>query len=392
MSKRSLKRIICLLLGIVLVCASATSVPAVAASAKDKELQSQIDQLEAKSKELEAEIKELKKDKSKQKALKNALQKKIDNVQSEINLCNSKINGYQTKIKESEAIIAKKNAEMEDNIDAFKSRMRIIYMTGNGNGEVNILLGADDFSDFLTLSALTGKVSARDKALMEDIKEEIKEVKAQEEVMKTYISEQNEVKKTLASKKSVLDADMSEHDEILDELNADQKKLEKENKIYEKAIQQIEDEIAGKNKEASQSGVVYDGGQFIWPTPGYYKVYSGYGQRRGKLHKGIDISQSGINGARIVASASGVVIAAGWNSGGYGNYVMINHGTLNGKTYITLYAHLSKVATRVGANVSKGQYIGNVGSTGRSSGPHLHYEIRVNGSPKNPMSFFSKVK
>lgn len=392
MSKRSLKRLICLLLGAALVFTSATAVPAVAASAKDKELQSQIDQLEAKSKELEAEIKALKKDKSKQKALKNALQKKIDNVQSEINLCNSRINGYQTKIRESEELIAKKNAEMEDNIKAFKSRMRIIYMSGNGNGEVNILLGADDFSDFLTLSALTGKVSARDKALMEDIKEEIKDVKAQEEVMKTYIAAQNDVKKTLASKKSVLDADMSEHDEILDELNADQKKLEKENKIYEKAIQQIEDEIAGKNKEASQSGVVYDGGQFIWPTPGYYKVYSGYGQRRGKLHKGIDISQGGINGARIVASASGVVIAAGWNSGGYGNYVMINHGTLNGKTYITLYAHLSKVATRVGAKVNKGQYIGNVGSTGRSSGPHLHFEIRVNGSPKNPMSYFSKVK
>lgn len=392
MSKRSLKRLICLLLGAALVFTSATAVPAVAASDKDKELQSQIDQLEAKSKELEAEIKALKKDKSKQKALKNALQKKIDNVQSEINLCNSKINGYQTKIRESEELIAKKNAEMEDNIKAFKSRMRIIYMSGNGNGEVNILLGADDFSDFLTLSALTGKVSARDKALMEDIKEEIKDVKAQEEVMKTYIAAQNDVKKTLASKKSVLDADMSEHDEILDELNADQKKLEKENKIYEKAIQQIEDEIAGKNKEASQSGVVYDGGQFIWPTPGYYKVYSGYGQRRGKLHKGIDISQGGINGARIVASASGVVIAAGWNSGGYGNYVMINHGTLNGKTYITLYAHLSKVATRVGAKVNKGQYIGNVGSTGRSSGPHLHFEIRVNGSPKNPMSYFSKVK
>ncbi len=390
MSKKNIKRLICLLLGIMLVFTSVTIMPATAAT--DKELQNQIDELEAKSQELEAEIKALKKDKSQQQKLKNALQKKIDNVQAEINLCNSKISGYQTKIKENEELIANKKAEMEDNIKAFKSRMRIIYMSGNGNGSVNILLGADDFTDFLTLSALTGKVSARDKVLMEDIKEEIKEVKAQEEVLQTYIDAQNEAKKTLASKKSVLDADMSEHDEILDELNADQKKLEKENKIYENAIQAIEDEIAGKNKEASQSGVVYDGGQFLWPTPGYYKVYSGYGQRRGKLHKGIDISQSGINGAKIVASASGVVIAAGWNSGGYGNYVMINHGTLNGNTYITLYAHLSKVATKVGANVSKGQYIGNVGSTGRSSGPHLHYEIRVNGSPKNPMNYFSKVK
>lgn len=390
MSKKNLKRLLCLLLGVMLVLTSATAVPSVAAT--DKELQNQIDELEEKSKELEAEIKELKKDKSQQQKLKNALQKKIDNVQAEINLCNSKISGYQSKIKESEELIAQKNAEMEDNIKAFKSRLRIIYMSGNGTGSMNVLLGADDFTDFLTLSALTGKVSARDQALMEDIKEDIKEVKAQQEVLRTYIQAQNDAKATLASKKSVLDADMSEHDEILDDLSSEQKKLEKENKIYEKAIQAIEDEIAGKNKEAAQSGVVYDGGQFLWPTPGYYNVYSAYGQRRGKLHKGIDISQSGINGAKIVASASGVVIAAGWNSGGYGNYVMINHGTLNGKTYITLYAHMSKVRTSVGARVTKGQLIGNVGSTGRSSGPHLHFEIRVNGSPKNPMSYFSKVK
>lgn len=390
MSKKNLKRLLCLLLGVMLVLTSATAVPSVAAT--DKELQNQIDELEEKSKELEAEIKELKKDKSQQQKLKNALQKKIDNVQAEINLCNSKISGYQSKIKESEELIAQKNAEMEDNIKAFKSRLRIIYMSGNGTGSMNVLLGADDFTDFLTLSALTGKVSARDQALMEDIKEDIKEVKAQQEVLRTYIQAQNDAKATLASKKSVLDADMSEHDEILDDLNSEQKKLESENKAYEKAIQAIEDEIAGKNKEAAQSGVVYDGGQFLWPTPGYYNVYSAYGQRRGKLHKGIDISQSGINGAKIVASASGVVIAAGWNSGGYGNYVMINHGTLNGKTYITLYAHMSKVRTSVGARVTKGQLIGNVGSTGRSSGPHLHFEIRVNGSPKNPMSFFSKVK
>lgn len=390
MSKKSLKHLLCLLLGVLLVLSSATAVPTIAAT--DKELQNQIDELEEKSKELEAEIKALKKDKSQEQALKNALQKKINNVQAEINLCNSKISSYQSKIKESEALIAQKNVEMEDNIKSFKSRLRVIYMSGNGTGSMNVLLGADDFTDFLTLSALTGKVSARDKALMEDIKEEIKEIQAQEEVLRTYIEAQNEAKATLAEKKSVLDADMSEHDQILDDLNSEQKKLESENKAYEKAIQEIEDEIASKNKTASQSGVVFDGSQFIWPTPGYYNVYSAYGQRRGKLHKGIDISQSGINGARIVASASGVVIAAGWNNGGYGNYVMVNHGTLDGKTYITLYAHMSKVATKVGAKVTKGQLIGYVGSTGRSSGPHLHFEIRVNGSPKNPMNYFSKVK
>ncbi|MBQ6569094.1 MAG: M23 family metallopeptidase [Clostridia bacterium] len=123
---------------------------------------------------------------------------------------------------------------------------------------------------------------------------------------------------------------------------------------------------------------------FTWPVPGYRSISSPFGRRWGKLHKGIDISSRGINGASIVAAASGRVVASryGYN-GGYGNYILIDHG--NGIQ--TRYAHCSKLLVSAGARVSKGQVIAKVGSTGHSTGPHLHFEVRVNGTPKNPMNY-----
>ena len=390
--KRStyLRRLLCLMMSFLLIFACASVIPASAAT--QTQMQSQINSLEAKSKKLEAEISKLKKDKSQQEKLKNALKSKVDTVQSEINLCNSKIRSYQAAIDESEKKIAQKNADMEENIRLFKERIRIIYMTNSANGTANILLGAEDFAEFLTLSALTGKVSARDKTLMEDISAAIQEIQAEEAMLQSNMDAQNSAKATLAEKKSELSKDMAEYDSIISGLQGKQKKLEEENKTYEKAIKSLENQIASLSKSASLSGVVYDGSQFGWPCPGYYTVYSPYGMRSGRMHKGIDISSSGIYGASVVSAGSGVVIAAGWNSGGYGNYVMVNHGTKDGRTYITLYGHLSSVLTSVGASVSKGTVIGKVGSTGRSSGPHLHYEIRVNGSAVNPMGYYSKVK
>lgn len=365
-------------------------VSAIAASKSD--MQSQINELEKKSSKIEEKIKKLKKDKSQQNVLKSALQSKIDNIQAQINVCNAKINSYQSQINAGQAKIDQKRIEMEDNIRLFKERIRIIYMTGSGQSDVNVILGADNFSEYLTLSALTGKVSARDKKLMEDIKDSISEIEAEQAVVKQYMAAQNDAKSVLAQKRAVLDADMAEYNGVINSINSEQSKLEKENAQYEKAIKNLERSIQNLSRQAANSNVVYSGEKFTWPVPGYYNVYSPYGTRNGRLHAGIDISSSGINGKTVVAAASGVVIAAGWNSGGYGNYIMINHGSSGGNTYVTLYGHLSSVGTSVGATVSRGQAIGRVGSTGRSSGPHLHFEIRVNGSARNPMGYFGSVK
>ncbi len=124
-------------------------------------------------------------------------------------------------------------------------------------------------------------------------------------------------------------------------------------------------------------------GMFTWPVPGVKHVSSYYGMRWGKLHKGIDISTSGIYGRTVVAAASGKVTRAGWFSS-YGYCVDIQHSS----GYLTRYAHLSKISVSKGQYVSSGQAIGKVGNSGNSTGPHLHFEIRLNGNTKNPMNYY----
>ena len=138
------------------------------------------------------------------------------------------------------------------------------------------------------------------------------------------------------------------------------------------------------------SGGYVSKGNFTWPVPSCTHLSRGFGDTSmGSFHKGVDIASGGIYGAAIVAADSGRVIMAGWGNygtgyGGYGNVVAIDHGG----GYSSLYGHMSRVAVSTGQQVSKGQVIGYVGSTGDSTGPHCHFEIRVNGVAKNPMNWF----
>ena len=138
------------------------------------------------------------------------------------------------------------------------------------------------------------------------------------------------------------------------------------------------------NETASPNPNITGSGRFTWPLPGVSTISSYYGMRWGRLHSGIDISCSGVYGRTIVAADAGTVTTVKNSPSGYGLHVIINHG--NG--YTTLYAHCSSVLVSAGQTVSKGQAIAKVGNSGRSTGPHLHFEIRVNGTAKNPMNWF----
>lgn len=132
-------------------------------------------------------------------------------------------------------------------------------------------------------------------------------------------------------------------------------------------------------KKASKVG----SGSFTWPVPGVRTISSPYGYRWGRMHSGIDISTTGVYGRTVVAADSGTVTVKN-SASGYGLHIIISHG--NG--YSTCYAHLSSVSVSSGQTVAKGQAIGKVGNSGSSTGPHLHFEIRVNNSPRNPMNYF----
>ena len=398
----------------VVVCISifvtAFSASSSVSAASKSQLQNSIAALEEQSKELEAEIKALQGKINEQSALKKAIEKKIALVQEEINLCNAEISKINTAIKENNAAIEERNSEIEADKLEFKKRLRAIYMS-NSQSEVQILLGANDFASFLQLSQLTATVSARDKLLIENLVAEIKELEALNDENNKLLEEQVEIKKLVAQKQQELLNENASIQSVINEIDSAQTSLENKNESIEEQIKEYEKMIESMASASGNTSVVYDGGDFLWPTPGFYRISAGYQSNdavhRGR-HNGIDIigGYSGaIAGAAIVAIADGVVTRANNTcrhnyakngscgcGGGYGNYCTVNHGTNNGRTYVATYGHMSYTTVSVGQHVKKGDVIGYVGTTGWSTGYHLHFGLSVNGAWVNPMNYYSKVK
>lgn len=372
-------------------------VPAGAASTS--QMREDINDLEKKSQELEKEIAKLKKNKAEQNKIKAKLDDQITVLQEQVAACQRLIGSYKGEIKEYEAKIAEKEAEIEDTKYLFRQRMRSIYMSGSTNNDLMVLLDADSFSDYLALSEVSKTIAAHDKKIVTEITTAIETINESKKAMNEKIAAQNELKKTLASKQAKLKTQQAEINGVIADINKDQSALEKENKQYEAAIKKLEQEIQNALAGATGSkNPVFVSGRFTWPCPGYYNITSYYGYRvnpvsgKYKLHGGIDIASAGIYGKPIVAAADGVVLSAGYNTGGFGNWVMINHGTYGGKQYATVYAHMCKTpSVKAGQKVKAGQTLGYVGSTGNSTGNHLHFEIRVNGDRVNPMNYFNRA-
>lgn len=379
-------------------------------AATASQLNSQIAALEKQSQELEKEINKLQGQINAQVKLKKAVEQKIAVVQQQINLCNSEIAKLNDEISKNNAAIKKSNEDIEADKLSFKKRLRAIYMTNSGNN-LQILLGADNFADFLYLAQLTSSMSAKDKKLIEGLIAEIKKLEKKQEENKVLLEAQQAVKSIVAAKQKELQAEGNKIQSLINSIDSDQSQLEATNKQVEADIKAYQKELASMTSSGGTS-FVYDGGDFLWPVPGHYKI-SAYFQSNDSIHKGhhdgIDIAGSGIAGKPIVAISDGVIIKAynscthnyGKNSsckdlngnrcgGGFGNYVRINHGTKDGKTYVVTYAHMSSAAITSGT-VKKGQTIGYVGTTGWSTGYHLHFGIAVNGVWKDPFLYYKKV-
>lgn len=373
-----------------LVCSGSLGIEALAAKSQSQ-INDEISKLEDKANLIKNELNKLKKEKAEQAKIQNKINSQISNTQALINACQAEIDRYQAKIDANEAKIEEQNEIKDEIITDFKKRLRAIYMSNSGN-QIQVLLGADSFADFLTLSELSKRTSEKDRETVDKIIEIIDDINKKQAEIKVDLDAQNVVRKKLATQRSELNAQMSQVEssmsEIQNDINANNATL----KEYNKAIDSLEADLEKYYGVAQQSTLKYDGSQFKWPVPGYYTVTSSFKWRWGRQHKGIDISGANIHGSKIVAALDGEVLTAGWNNGGYGNYVMINHGKRNGSSYVTLYAHMSSVATSAGKKVKKGDVIGYVGNTGRSYGAHLHFEIRINNTPINPKPYFNNIK
>ncbi len=380
-----------------------------AAAATESELRSEISKIQNEQNQLKSQINSLKSDKAKQQELKAAIEKQMSLVQKEIDLCNQEISSINSKIAANKAEIDKKNAEIEADKLAFKKRLRAIYMSSS-DSNVQILLGADDFSQFLQLSQLTASVSARDKLMIQKIVEAVEALEAKQAENNKLLEEQKSVKATITAKQNELKAQSNEIQAVISQISKEQNEAQSEMDKNTKELAEMQKELTAiLNSANSGTNVVYDGGQFLWPTPTITRITSYFGPRWGTNHNGIDIS-NGTYGAKIVAIADGVVTRSvnhcthnypkssdccgiSGQGKGYGNHVVIDHGRgSDGSTYAAYYAHMSSVAVSTGQHVKKGQTIGYVGCTGYSTGPHLHFGLIVNGGWKDPMRYYSSTK
>ncbi len=388
---KSLKRVFAVLLSLVILASVPLSVSALTVS----EMQSEVKRLEAEAAAIKADINNLKNQKADKQKIKNALDRQINNLQSQINVCIDRINKVEEEIAKSEAKIKQKNVEIEESKTLFKKRIRAIYMS-NTASNIQILLGAENFADFLALSELTRDVSARDKQLVADIVKTIDEIHSEIKKNEERIAEQNAIKKDLDAKQAEIEKQAAEIQGIISDINKDQNKLQGDlNKIER-------DKDSYLDKIIQQSGGTtgkYDGSAFMWPLPGHYILTSGFGPRWGRHHSGIDISGYGVANAKIVAAASGTVYDTAnycqhnypsfcGCGGGWGRYVILDNGRgSDGKTYHTVYGHMSRTAVSLGQRVVKGQVLGYVGNTGNSTGAHLHFEVWVNKVRDDPEKY-----
>lgn len=333
-----------------------------------------------------------------------AMDEKNELARQEIELINEQIDVYTDLIEQKARELEKAEAAEQAQYDLYCKRVRAMEEEGSYT-YLDILFQCRSLSDVLSAIDMIGEIMDADKRLFEEYKtarENTEKVKAEYEGTLQQLGEKQE---TLEAEKAELEAQIAAAVEVINQLEND---IEAAKAEYAKAaaaeaaaqasinaiIAQMQAEEEAARQEAAENNQQYTGtgstatGTYIWPCPSSTYVTSAFGMREHPLfgderpHSGIDISGSA--GSEVLAADSGTVAVATYSSS-YGNYVTIYHS--NGD--YTLYAHMSSLAVTAGQNVTQGDVIGYVGSTGWATGPHLHFEIRVNGSTVDPLSYFS---
>ncbi len=390
MTKSKLKKIISSVL-VLAICFSVFKTPqspVIQAEAKlsMSQLEAQLEANKKKQEQLKNQISATNGDINKEKENQQAINDQIVVTQNIINDLDTKIDNLTTSISETEAELETQEALIAQGVDDFKKRLRAMYISGNAS-YAEILVGSSDFFDFLMKMELIKDVAERDDKVIK----ELIALKNETETKKTDLEFQKaDIESSMAeysSNKSDLDSLYSKSQDMINQLNSDKQYYENQTAAQKAEEAEIEKQIQQLIEEQRNKDDAFVGGQFTWPVPGFSYISSYYGPRWGSFHYGIDIAGAGIYNAPIVAANSGKVIIAFTNhipGYSYGKYVVIDHGG----GYSTLYGHCNSLAVKVGDYVTKGQTIAHVGTTGNSSGYHLHFEIRENGVRKNPMNWF----
>ena len=323
---------------------------------------------------------------------------KISTLESEIVRLNKDIAENQEKLQEAQV-------NLSENTDALRMRLREMYKRGNVN-YLEVILNSKDIEELLRNNEIISSIARADRELIEFIQEQIDTIKETEERLQidkakvsaskaavvnerqSYqeaVDAKNNYMKVLESNLDLYKAEFEKAQSNWDALDSEIARLQKEITAQKKAEEAAARRATRVHSNITVSSGPRNGQSYTWPLPGHYSISSPFGYRvhpilgYSKFHSGVDIPAP--SGTPIVAAKSGTVIMSQLMSG-YGNVVMVDHGDT-----VTVYAHCSALNVGVGESVKAGDVIAFVGSTGLSTGAHLHFEVRVNGSPVNPLGY-----
>ena len=391
--KKAARLLTALLLALTLTAAELT--PALAVTQADIDaLKNDAADLTSQRKELESKLDALKDDKSQALAKKQLLDQKVTNTAAQIKNVEAQIADYAALITQTEAELLDAQQREEAQYELFCTRVRAMEERGKVS-YWSVLFKAESFTDLLGRLDIVNEIMDADQAVIDQLQAlqvEIEEKKASLEASK---AESEAAKADLVAKKTELDAQRKEAIALVNEINDNENEYKETLDELDKEEERIQAMIVKKSKELAAQQAAQNGGTsnaalggYIWPVSSHY-ITSTFGGRASPggigstNHKGIDIGRVGYT-TEIHAAKAGTVIVSQYSSS-YGNYVVVSHGSGN----TTLYAHMSSRKVSVGAYVNQGDVLGVTGSTGHSTGPHLHFEISENGVRINPLNYLT---
>lgn len=354
------------------------------------DLQQKKEQLQNVQKSIEEKKKQLNNIQREKADLQNQLaiiQQNLVQSQEQLNKAQKQLSKLEESIKIKSEELSAAQKRLNDENDIFKKRVVAMYKSGP-LGYLGVLLDSNNFLDFLSRYEIMKRLIKYDKDLISQITMQKEDIARQKQELIKQRNEVASVKNAIERRKKEISIQLASRSGILRKLNMQEQTYKSQIEDLSNESEQLTAIIKKLQEQAAQrkNAVRFAGGKLGWPVPGIYDITDPFGPRYHpilkveRMHTGIDIGTS--YGSTVVASADGRVIYAGW-FGGYGNAVVIDHGD----GISTLYGHNSSLLVKEGDMVKRGQAIAKSGSTGLSTGPHLHFEVRKDGVPVNPMDW-----
>ncbi|KKM10307.1 hypothetical protein SY88_14740 [Clostridiales bacterium PH28_bin88] len=304
-------------------------------------------------------------------------EKEMKELGRQLSSATQRVAGAEQELKEAESALAERT-------EVFRSRLKEIYLNGQVN-YLEVLMQSTSITDFLVRFDLLKKIAEQDMEILDGIEADRRRVEQKKAELEQRRDEIAGIKVKVEAQQARMEQKKKEKEVAVARLEKYKDAILRDIEAEERTAREIGEKIRSLQSNSGK----YTGGKMTWPLPGYSRITSDYGWRTHPIlkirsfHAGIDIAAP--TGTNVVASEAGKVIFTGWY-GAYGNAVVVDHG--GGVT--TTYSHLSKILVKEKEQVTRGQVVGKVGSTGLSTGPHLDFSVRINGKSVSPWDYLTK--